>query len=299
MESSQSPLTVIADVANELGETPLWDHRHDTLWWSDIKRSQLFRLHRADAGLSRWNLPRPASAIACIAGGDHLIMACPGALMRFDPDSGTAAVIAPFEDDIPTNRPNDGKCDPEGRFWVGSMDDAEQCASGALYRIGADLAIEAVVGGLEIPNTLAWSPDRRTFYCADSPTRTIWAYDYTPADGAIANKRPFVTVDIDGAVPDGSAIDEDGYLWNAQWGGWRVVRYAPDGAIDRIVDMPVACPTSCAFGGPDMTTLFITSARKGQSPAALAKQPHAGAVFALKTDVRGTRQTPFRIAAGA
>lgn len=289
---------VVADVSNELGETPLWDHQNRRLWWADIKRAQLFCLDH-DGKVRHWNLPRPASAIACIAHSRHLVMACPGALMRFAPETGMSSVLAPFEEDIPTNRPNDGKCDPEGRFWVGSMDDAETHANGTLYRIGADLKAEAVVRDLSIPNTLAWSPDRRTFYTADSPARTIWTYDYSAADGSITNKRPFVSVDAGGAVPDGSAIDADGYLWNAQWGGWRIVRYAPDGSIERIVDMPVACPTSCAFGGPDMTTLFMTSARKGQSAAALAEQPHAGAVFALETGVRGVAQTPFRIAADA
>ena len=144
-----------------------------------------------------------------------------------------------------------------------------------------------MVHEISIPNTLACSPDGRTFYYADSIKRALYACDLDPRTGAIGPPRPFAHTHGEPGVPDGTAVDADGYLWNAQWGGWRIVRYAPDGRIDRIVEMPVAQPTSCAFGGPDLRTLYVTSARDELSDAELAGQPLAGGLFAFEPGVVG------------
>jgi len=286
-------INIAADVQNILGESPLWDGASGSLWWVDIKRAKLYRLLPGTRAVDNWDLPYPATAVAMMGDQRALLLACPGALMRFDVETGKISELAPFEVEQPGNRPNDGKCDPAGRFWLGSMDDGEERTSGALYRIGANFKAERVLDNLSIPNTLAWSPDRSTFYFADSSDQTIWAFDYDIDSGGLENRRVFISLKGTDAFPDGSTIDAEGYLWNAQWNGWRVVRYAPDGTTDRIIEMPVACPTSCMFGGKNLETLYVTSARKGQSDDALTGQPHAGALFAFRPGVTGLPETAF------
>lgn len=292
-DASIPDLEIAANVQNTLGESPLWDSARGVLWWVDIKQAKLFCLHPKEQKVESWDLPRPATALAMLADQDALLLACPGVLMRFDMNTSDVTELAPFETDQPGNRPNDGKCDPAGRFWLGTMDDDEVQTSGALYCVGSDLKAQRVLENIAIPNTLVWSPDHTTFYFADSPDQTIWAFDYDNDSGALANRRVFASLKDTDFFPDGSTIDAEGYLWNAQWNGWRVVRYAPDGSLDRVIEMPVACPTSCMFGGENLETLYITSARKGQSDAALARQPQAGALFAHRPGVRGLPETPF------
>jgi len=287
-------IEIAADVTNILGESPFWDEVSGALWWVDIKQCRLYRRREETAVVDMWTLPRAATVVTSIQDSKDMLLACTGALMRFNVDSGECVEVSPFEADLVGNRPNDGKCDPQGRLWVGSMDDAEEHNNGTLYRIDKDLSVTSVLGGLGIPNTLEWSADRKIFYFADSRQQTIWAFDYDNSTGAIENRRVFASLKGTGFYPDGSAIDAEGFLWNAQWNGWRVVRYAPDGSIDRVVDLPVACPTSCMFGGDNLQTLFVTSARVGQSEAALARQPHAGDVFMLAPGVKGLRQTAFQ-----
>lgn len=288
-------LKVVANTKCLLGESPLWDERTKSLWWVDILQSKLYRLPFGTPKFEMWDLPQATTALAGISGRDELLLACTGALMRFEPKTAVCQEIIPFELEKPENRPNDGKCDPQGRFWIGSMDDAEEQNNGSLYRLGHDLSLTPILKDLGIPNTLAWSPDRKIFYFADSQQQTIWAFDYDDSSGDISNKRNFVSLEGTDIYPDGSCIDREGYLWNAQWNGWRLVRYAPDGMIDRIIKIPVACPTSCMFGGQDLKTLYITSACKGQSNEALMGQPFAGAVFSLNLDVGGLMESPFRM----
>jgi L-arabinonolactonase len=143
------------------------------------------------------------------------------------------------------------------------------------------------------PNTFAWSPDKTRFYTADSVRQIMWVFDYDVETGAISNRREFFSLVGTNIIPDGSTVDAEGFLWNAQWNGWRIVRYAPDGSIDRIVEMPVACPTSCIFGGENLNNLYVTSARKGQTVNRLEQQPDAGALFVLDVGVRGIWQDAF------
>jgi L-arabinonolactonase len=150
-----------------------------------------------------------------------------------------------------------------------------------------------VIDGMAIPNSLVFSPDGRTLYVAESKDAALYAYEVDQAGGELGGCALFASTREDGCAPDGSAVDAEGFLWNAQWGGWRLVRYAPDGRIDRIVDMPVEQPTSCAFGGEDLATLFVTSARTGLSEEALARQPDAGSLFGFRPGVRGAPVPPF------
>ena len=267
---------------NTLGEGPLWDPAAKRLYWFDIKRS---RLHWGEPDGGRtglWTLPCRASAAAIRARGG-LLLATEQGLADFDLDTGELTPRWALGAE-PGFRSNDGKIDLAGRFWWGTMDDDHGKRPGTLYRYDPDGTCEAVVEGVHIVNTVSCSPDGRTFYLADSRKGTLWAYDMDAA-GALSNRRVFAT--IQQGAPDGSAVDAQGYLWNAQWGAWRVVRYAPDGRIDRIVEMPVEQPSSCAFGGPDLTTLYVTTAREGLSDAALQAQPLAGSVLAFETGVKG------------
>ncbi|HYE50995.1 MAG TPA: SMP-30/gluconolactonase/LRE family protein [Azospirillaceae bacterium] len=266
-----------------LGEGPLWDPDARRLYWFDIKGRRLHWLAPGKEAFGTLELPARCSAAALAGGG--LVVASDQGVGLLDPATGKLDIRLVLEPDRPGNRSNDGKADPWGNFWVGTMDDAEAQASGALYRIDAGWRAERVLDGLRIPNTLAWSPDGRRMIFADSGEATLYAFDLEPDSGRLSNRRVFAAGD--GGTPDGSAMDAEGFLWNAQWGAARVVRYAPDGGIDRVVPLPVGNPTSCAFGGDDLATLYVTSARVGLSEEALAGQPLAGGVFALDPGVRG------------
>jgi sugar lactone lactonase YvrE len=274
-----------------LGEGPIWDVAVGGLWWVDIVGRGLRRFSPATGDVDIWDLPEPAGSVAPTESGS-LLLAVPSGFAWFDPVTNEFRHIVDPEPDRPGNRFNEGKCDRQGRFWAGSMDASEQERTGALYRLGSDGTPHRVFDGLGIPNTLAWAADSRTMYFAETLDRTIYVFDYDPTTGTPSNRRVFVTIPGPG-YPDGSTIDEGGYLWNAEWDGWRVVRYAPDGTVDRVVEMPVQRPTSCMFGGDDLSTLFVTSASRDLDQDQMAQQPDAGGLFAIETDTRGIPETRF------
>jgi sugar lactone lactonase YvrE len=224
-------------------------------------------------------LPMRASAAAPLAGGG-LLMATERGLAFFEPRSGQTELRQPMDlgDGF---RSNDGVLLPDGCFWWSSMDDDGGKRPGTIFRTCPDGFTEPVIEGVHIANSLAMSPDGRRLYLADSAKRTIWAYD--TAD--LTKREVFATVAKGG--PDGSCVDAEGFLWNAEWGAARVVRYAPDGLIERVIETPVKQPSCCMFGGPDRATLFITSAWEGLSDEAPAAQPHAGSLFAIEPGVKG------------
>lgn len=272
-----------------LGEGPIWDSAAGVLWWVDIVGSGLRRYRPATGRVDVWDLPEPAGSVAPTASGP-LLLAVQSGFARFDPQSNEFELIVDPEPDRPGNRFNEGKCDRQGRFWAGSMDAAERKRTGALYRLDLDGTPRRIFDGLGIPNTLAWTKDSRTMYFAETLDRTIYLFDYDPVTGTPSNRRIFARPPGPG-YPDGSTIDEDGYLWNAEWDGWRIVRYAPDGTVDRVVEMPVQRPTSCMFGGAELNTLFVTSASRGLT--SLAAQPDAGGLFAIETETRGIAESRF------
>ena len=190
-------------------------------------------------------------------------------------------------------RLNDGRPDPAGNFWVGSMRTGKTPETekdpGRLYRIAGDGSVSMEKDGIQISNTFCWSPDAKRFYFGDTPANQIWVWDYDAAKGKIANQRPFLT-GFDRGNPDGSGMDSQGYLWNCRWGGGCIVRVAPDGKVDRIVEMPVTNITTCTFGGPQLKTLYITTARS-------QNERLAGSLFALAVDVPGLPENRFRLAA--
>jgi sugar lactone lactonase YvrE len=275
----------VVEGGDTLGEGPVWDAAAGHLWWVDIKRLLLQRYRPKTGDVRRWDLPETPGALAVRSDGS-LLLAVRSGFATFEPGSGAFSILHRPEPERTGNRFNDGKCDPRGRFWAASMDDSEQQRTGALYRYEPDGSCARVLDGLGIPNTFAWTPDAATFYFAETMDRVIHTFDMDPESGEIANRTVFAQI-AEPAYPDGSAIDAEGFLWNAHWDGWRLVRYRPDGTLDRVVEMPVQRPTSCAFGGSDLGVLFITSARKGLSAEELSRQPSAGALFALDVDVPG------------
>lgn len=287
-----------ADVGNLLGEGTLWHPQLQCLFWFDIARHQIFRMSADGGSVSCRNLPRQASAAAWID-ADRLLLAANDGLYTYLIESGDMSLLAELEAGIPGNRANDGRCDPWGRFWIGTMNRSGAGRNGAIYTYFAGAAPRLLRGNLGIPNSIAFAPDRRRAYFADSAEQTIFAMDLDPATGSVLGESVFATTSGTDAVPDGSVVDEQGNLWNAQWDAWRVVRYGPDGKINQVVELPVQRPTCPALGGRDFRTLYVSSAQIDLSPAALASQPGAGGIFACRTDVPGLPEHGFRGLAAA
>jgi sugar lactone lactonase YvrE len=276
----------LVDARASVGEGPVWNEADGCLWWIDIKIPRLFRTEPESGETTEWPLPERIGSFAFRHDGT-LICAMKSGFKIFDPQSEGWTDLADPESHLPGNRFNDGKCDASGRFFAGTMDDEEFECTGSLYRLDPDHTITTTKTGISISNGLGWSPDHRTMYYTDTKKACIWAYDYAIATGAMTNERIFADVPVEHGYPDGLCVDAEGFVWGAHWEGWRVTRYAPDGSVDRVVEMPVPKITSCCFGGPDMTTLFITSARIDLDEPALAKAPLSGGLFAIQTDVRG------------
>lgn len=278
--------------ANRLGECTLWCEREQVLWWVDSRGPSLWR-HDPGSGATRsLALPEVVGSF-CFRARGGMVAALASGFHFLDPESGKLAPIADPEASLPENRFNDGRCDRRGRFLSGTMCDVRRDPAGSLYRLDPDLSCTRLHGDLIVPNSLAWSPDNRTMYLADTYRHRIMAFDYDIDSGAISNERLFVDASGHPGRPDGSCVDEDGCLWNAEYGGWRLVRYTPDGKIDRAIELPVANPTCCCFGGKDFDTLYVSSATQRLAPEDLAKQPLAGGVFAVRPGVRGLPEARF------
>lgn len=286
-----TPLARIGEQTDILGECPLWDDVAQALWWVDIRRPALRRLDHATGRVETWPMPDLVGSIAFCDDG-RLLVALPERIAAFDPRTGDLATVATLPARIDGHRFNDGRCDRQGRFWAGTMHNLTRGPEGVLYRLEPDGRLSPKHAGICIPNSLAWSPDGRTMYFADSLRYTIFAYDYDPATGEMSGERVFATSSPP-AFADGSAIDAEGFLWNAEFNGWRVVRYAPDGRIDRVVEVPTHRPTCCAFGGADLDILYITTASQQMSADDLARQPLAGSLLAMEAGVRGLPEARF------
>lgn len=278
---------------NVLGEGPVWDTARGRLYWVDIKGGALHWLHPASGETVAVPVEGQVSAVAPRACGEGLLATRQDGVGILDPDTGVFTHRFDPEPDRPHNRCNDGNVDLAGRFWFGAMHDGEVEATGALYRLDPDWSCRRILDGMGIPNTLVVSPGNDVLYVADSLLGTIDALALHPLTGEPAARTPFIHVPAEGCGPDGSAVDAEGFVWNAEWGGARLVRYSPAGHIDRVVPLPVAHPSSCAFGGADLATLYITTARWLLGDAALARQPWAGHLLALEPGVRGLALPPF------
>lgn len=280
----------VGEQTDILGECPLWNESEQALYWVDIRRPALRRLMQASGRIDSWSMPALVGSIA-LANDGRLLVALADELALFDTSTGAMEAVARPPARIPDHRFNDGRCDRQGRFWVGTMNNVTRAAEGVLYRLDR-ASLVGMRSGISIPNSLAWSPDGRTMYFADSLRYAIFAHDFDTASGQIGPPRVFATTQAP-AFPDGSTVDAAGYLWNAEFNGARVVRYAPDGHVDRVLEVPVPRPTCCTFGGPDLDVLYVTTASQNMTAGELEAQPLAGALLAFDAGTRGLPEPRF------
>lgn len=282
----------VLDLRAVVTEGPLWCGEEQALYFVEIYKPAVHRFFPASGVLESWPMPEPIGCIAQRAAGG-LIAGMRSGFALIDLADGAVEPLHAPEPDRPGNRLNDGRCDRRGRFWAGSMVEALDREGAALYRFDPDRSVHRMVDGLICSNGLAWSPDDRVLYHADTRQWTVFAYDYDIDSGAIANRRVFAKALAGAGRPDGAAVDEEGCYWSARYAGWRLVRHAPDGREIQVVEMPVESPTMCAFGGDKLDILYVTSARAKLGPEDLARQPEAGGIFALDVGVRGLPEPQF------
>jgi L-arabinonolactonase len=280
------------DCKNVLGEGAVWCPQERLLWWIDISSPSLWRFDPRANRVDNWPLPKPPGSFALRKNGGFLFAFRIG-FATLDAPGGDLDWLELPDLKLGDERFNDGKVDRAGRFWAGTLDRKLGSAIGQLYRVEPGFRVTAMDRGFTISNGIGWSPDDRTMYFTDTPSRRIYRYDFDAATGGIANRRVFVEADPGHGGPDGMTVDAEGFVWSAQFDRWAIHRYAPDGRLDRAVRMPVQRPTTCMFGGPDLVTLYVTSARMDLADAALATQPQAGGVFALDVGVRGLPEPRF------
>jgi xylono-1,5-lactonase len=273
-----------------LGEGPVW--WDSALWFTDIKQKMLHRFSPASGEKRSWPTPSEVGFIAPLQNA-HFIAGAKSGLYDFDPASGDFVFLRTVEPNRPGNRLNDGAVDAGGRLWFGSMDDTEEAATGFLYRLDPG-GLAPMDGGYVITNGPAFSPDGRILYHTDTLAKTIYAFDLH-RDGSLAGKRAFATIEDGAGYPDGPVVDSEGCLWTGLFGGWAVRRYSPKGALLQSVPFPVANVTKIAFGGPDLTTVYATTARKGVIGPG---QPLAGGLFCFQADAPGVPQVPLAAAPG-
>lgn len=290
-------VSLLADKRFQLGEGPFYDGASRTLYWVDIIAGEAWSLSPSSGATRKWAFNQPVSAVVPRKSGG-LLVALANGLAFLDPETGKHTPFVAPEGPASGNRSNEARVDPQGRFWLGTMqnnigpdggDLPITRSQGALYRVMPDGAVTRMEKDIGISNTLCWDEARGRLYFADTLAGVIYIYDWDGATGEIANRRVFAAPHERG-FPDGSALDADGYLWNARWGGSCIIRYAPDGRIDRIIDVPVQQPTSCVFAGDDLTTLYVTSARAGLGDAANEVD---GALLRASVDVAGQACTAF------
>jgi D-xylonolactonase len=280
----------IADVRANVGEGPVWVDREQSLYWVDNKGNRIFRMGD-DGAVSSFDTPFQVCCIAPRASGGFIGGTDRGFAL-IDPARDQIDVIENPEEDIPGNRFNDGKTDPQGCFWSGTMDNAEKEATGSLYRLDAELRWAKMDSGYRVTNGPAFDPARGRMYHTDSAPGTIYAFDLSES-GELSDRRAFVQFAEADGHPDGMTVDSDGNLWVCFWDGWCLRRISPEGEVLDRIPMPVQRPTSCAFGGPDLDRLYVTSARLGVDADSLAMQPCAGGLFLVEAGARGISQPLF------
>jgi L-arabinonolactonase len=281
----------VVDAKAQLGESTYWDPMAGVLWWIDIYGPIIHRFDPKTNRTESFEAPEYLGCIAVRASGG-LVVSMKSGFLFFDPANARFDPIADPEAHLPDTRFNDGKTDRQGRFWSGSMFEAPgkpPVKSGALYRLDTDLSWTKIIDGVGCSNVLAWSPDNRTMYFADSHTPFVWAYDFDPASGSVANPRVFLDLsDINGIV-DGSTVDADGCYWTTIPFQSMVRQYDPVGKLMRTIELPTDLPTCCEFGGPDLDVLYVTTAIYRRTPT-----PHAGGLFALEgLGAKGLPLVPF------
>jgi len=289
-----SAWTALPVAPSLLGESPFWHPDEAALYWCDIPGRQLHRWVPSSATHTAWPVASEPASCAPLPGG-ALLLACRDGLFRFDPASGQRRRIARPPYDPAYERFNDGKADPQGRFWVGTLYEPRQPPNAALYRWAAG-RLDRMAGDITVSNGLAFSPDGRTLYRSDTTSHRVYALDFDGGDGSLSRQRVFAEFPVKqpeqelatyGGRPDGAAVDAEGAYWCAMYEGQRLLRFAPEGALLQELPLPVRCPTMPCFGGADLRTLYVTTARQNRPADELAAQPLAGAVLSLRVDVPG------------
>ncbi|WP_026354348.1 SMP-30/gluconolactonase/LRE family protein [Massilia niastensis] len=290
---------VLHDTPMLVGESPTWHEVESALYWVDINGHTVNRVHPASGKFTSWKMGSEPSALA-VDGDNNLVVATRTGLVCLNTTSGAEHLIAEAPYDTGKVRFNDGRVDPAGRFWIGTMYEPRDQPAAEMYVLERGKLRRAWAGGMTNSNGLAWSLDGRTMFHADTTSHRIDCYDFDPATGAHSNGRTLTTFPADktapgyGGRPDGATIDEEGAYWVAMFEGGRVLRIAPNGEILREIALPVRCPTSVAFGGTDLRTLYITSASHGRSPEELAKYPLSGKVLCTRVGVAGREEPEYR-----
>ncbi len=281
----------IIDVKNKLGEGIIWDHEQQVTWWTDIEQSKLYRYSPARKELQSWDTSERLCCFAPVHNSEQLMCAFESGFALYQPERNELKWIKKLEQDNPGTRFNDGRTDRQGRLWAGTMVENQEQAqyAGSLYCLNHDLSISKHLSGLSITNSLCWSPDSKTLYHTDTPTQVINQYSFDAANATLGSAQTLCTTDAD-CFPDGSIVDAQGYVWNAQWGGSKVVRYNPEnGNADFELTLPTPQPTCVAFGGENLNLILVTSAWADlENP-----DEHAGDLFIYQTEFTGLKESPF------
>jgi sugar lactone lactonase YvrE len=283
---------LVLDVKAELGEGPIWDDRRQRLLFVDIMRGHIHEFDPATGSDRVVNVGRPVGSVALCQRGDWIAATSLG-FFRINPETGRQSHLASVEADDPDTRMNDGYVDARGRFWAGTMSVSGGRERGALYRLDPDGTVHQMLTRVSISNGLDWSPDSRTFYFTDLALSRIDRFDFNLATGAISNRRPFVDFPQEIGFPDGLIVDAEGYVWVGLWEGGSIHRYAPNGDLVLVIPVPASQTTKCAFGGPDLKDLYITSAWIGLDAAERGRQPLAGGLFRVRPGAKGRAPNRF------
>lgn len=287
-----SPFECVLDIKASLGECPLWSVDEQSLYWIDINAPSLNCFDPQTGRNVAWPMSEAIGSFALREGGGF-VAALRSGIWFVDPGGKPKRKVADAPYDPAHHRFNDGRADAQGRFWAGSMNEKRDASTAQLYRLDLDLALVPMISGIMISNGLAWSPDSLTMYHADTPTRTINAWDFDPATGDVSNRRLFARFSVETDRPDGGAVDREGCYWSALYRGGKIVRLSPRGETLAAFPLRAMCPTMCAFGGPDLKTLYVTTARQLREPDELARLPQSGGIFAMRVDVPGMPEPKF------
>jgi sugar lactone lactonase YvrE len=288
-------LTCALQIAASIGECPRWHPDEQMLYWVDIMAPSVNRFDPKTGRNKTWKMPERIGCFGFRRGGGLIAGLQSGIFMV---DLEPRIVLSKVFDLEPANpeiRFNDGRVDPGGRFWAGTNIESMDKRSNSLFRFDPNGNCTRMVDGLICSNGLAFSPDGKTLYHSDSRQDYVWAWDFNKRTGDISNQRVFLQMDIQEGRPDGAAVDSEGFYWICHVGGWHLARYSPEGRIDRVIGIPAQRPTMCAFGGEDLKTLYVTTARTPLSAQALAKQPLAGSIFSMRVDVPGILEPYFGV----
>lgn len=289
-----TPFTRVLNAQATLAECPVWAPDEQVLYWVDILAPSLNRFDPATGDNTTWTQPEHIGCFGRRASGGFIAGLRSGIWLLDEQGEATQCVARPVNN-TRISRFNDGRIDPWGRFWAGTIHEPRDRPAAQLFRTDADLSCRAIAGDIKVSNGVAFSPDRRWAYHSDTPNHVIYRYPLDPDSGEITGEREiFHQFPFGNGRPDGAAVDEEGCYWTALFEGHRIARLSPEGEILAEYPIPAPCPTMCAFGGPDLKTLYVTTARENRSEEELAHWPQSGDIFAMKTDVAGQPEPLFK-----